>query len=184
MAKKKESKVEIERTYNVPSRKGFRHTAKYKKTAKAMRTLQEFLKHHLKTDNVKIGGHLNMLLWENGIRNPPHHVKVHAWISEKDGKKEAKVELEGFEFKGAIQAEKKKEPETMKDKLAAKLGVDAEAKPEEQKEDKKEEKKPEEKQEAPATPATAPVAEKKEEPAAEAKPAEKKPRTPRKKAAE
>ncbi len=139
---KKESKVEIERTYNVPLRKGFHLTAKYKKSARAMRTLQEFLCHHMKAEKVLIGEHLNLFIWKHGIRNPPHHVKVHVW---KKGD-EVKAELEGFDFKGAVKAEKKKEPTTMKDKLAAKLGVDAEEKAEA----KKEAPKAEEKKEAPA----------------------------------
>jgi large subunit ribosomal protein L31e len=131
---KKESKTEIERTYNVPLRQGFRHTASYKKSAKAMRTLKEFLCKHMKAEDVLIGAHLNEYLWKHGIKNPPHHVKVHVW---KKGD-EVKAELEGFEFKGAIRSEKKKEPETMKDKLAAKLGVDANAKPESKKDSVKE----------------------------------------------
>jgi len=186
---KKESKIEIERTYNVPLRKGFHLTASYKKSARAMRTLQTFLCKHMKAEKVLIGGHLNTFIWKHGIKNPPHHVKVHVW---KIGD-EVKAELEGFEFKGAVKSEKKKEPTTMKDKLAAKLGVDAEAKPEEKKEakaeakkeePKAEEKKAEEKKEATAEAKPEPAAEKAEAKHEEKEaPAVKKKRAPAKKKA-
>jgi large subunit ribosomal protein L31e len=135
---KKESKPEIERSYNVPLRKGFHDTAGYKKSAKAMRTLQEFLRKHMKTEDVLIGRRLNEFIWKHGIKNPPHHVKVHVW--KKDD--QVKAELEGYDFTGAVRSEKKKEPETMKEKLAAKLGVDT-TKPEaEKKTDEKKESAP------------------------------------------
>ena len=137
---KKETKEKIERSYNVPLRKSFRETAKYKKTPRAIRALRAFLQKHMKCEEVKLGMHLNEHMWKHGIKNPPHHIKVHV-IKEDDV---VKAELEGFEFKEAIKsAPKKKGPETMKDKLAAKLGVKEEA-AEEKKEETKEEEKEEE----------------------------------------
>ena len=129
---KKEAKEKIERSYNIPLRKSTRPVVKHKKTPRAIRTIREFLQKHMKSENIQLGMHLNEHMWKHGIKNPPHHVKVHV-IKEGD---EVKAELEGFEFKGAVKSEgKKEEPKTMKDKLAAKLGVDTEAKPEEKKEE-------------------------------------------------
>jgi large subunit ribosomal protein L31e len=119
MAKKKETKVKVERSYNIPLRKSFRSTAKHKKTPRAVRTIRQFLEKHMKSENILLGMHLNEHLWKHGIKNPPHHVKVHV-IKEDDV---VRAELEGFEFKEAAKAEKKKEPKTMKDKLEKKLGV-------------------------------------------------------------
>nr|MCK4930462.1 60S ribosomal protein L31 [Nanoarchaeota archaeon] len=125
----------MERSYNVPLRKSFRHSAKHKKTPKAVRAVREFLKKHMKAEKIRLGMHLNEHLWKHGIKNPPHHVKVHA-LKEDDV---VKAELEGFEFKEAVKAEKKKkEAPTMKDKLAAKLGI-KEAPKEEKKEEVKKE---------------------------------------------
>ena len=118
MAKKKETKKEkLERTYNIPLRRKFRNIAKHKKTPKAVRTIKEFLKKHMKADNIKLGMHLNEYLWKHGIRNPPHHAKVNV-VKEDDV---VKAELQGFKFKDAVKAEKKKEPVSMKEKLTAKL---------------------------------------------------------------
>jgi len=137
---KKETKPKLERSYNVPLRKSYRKIAKHKKTPRAARALRAFLQKHMKAEEVKIGMHLNEYLWRHGIKNPPHHVKVHA-VKEDDV---VKAELEGFEYKEAVKSEpKKKGPETMKDKLAEKLGVKEEAKQEKkaEKAEKKEEKK-------------------------------------------
>ena len=147
--KKKEPKIQLERSYNIPLRKSFRHTAKHKKTPKAVRAVREFLRKNMKADDGKIrmGMHLNEHLWKHGIKNPPHHVKVHA-VKEDDV---VKAELEGFKFKEAVKVEpKKKEPDTMKDKLAAKLGVKEEpAKPKKEQKEEKEDKPKEEKKEEP-----------------------------------
>jgi large subunit ribosomal protein L31e len=132
MAKKKEAKISLERSYNIPLRKSYRETAKHKKTPRAIRTIRAFLQKHMKSDDIKLGMHLNEHLWKHGIKNPPHHVKVHA-VKQEDV---VKAELEGFEFKEAIKSEKKKEPKTMKEKLEKKLGVEP------AKEEKKEEIKP------------------------------------------
>ncbi|MBN2053254.1 60S ribosomal protein L31 [Candidatus Woesearchaeota archaeon] len=142
---KKEAKEKLERSYNVPLRKSFREIVKHKKTPRAVRALKDFLQKHMKCEDVKLGMHLNEYMWKHGIKNPPHHVKVHA-VKEDNV---VKAELEGFDFKEAVKAiAKKKEPETMKDKLAAKLGVKEELVKGEEKEEKKEEAKAEEKTEA------------------------------------
>ncbi|MBN2459495.1 50S ribosomal protein L31e [Candidatus Woesearchaeota archaeon] len=143
---KKEPKVKLERSYNIPLRKSFRLMAKHKKTPRAVRAVKEFLAKHMKSDDIQLGMHLNEYLWKHGIRNPPHHVKVHV-IKEDDV---VKAELEGFEFKGAVKAEpKKKEPTTMKEKLAKKMGIEdvAEEQAEEKQAEAKEEKQAEAKEE-------------------------------------
>ncbi|MGV8151168.1 MAG: 50S ribosomal protein L31e [Candidatus Woesearchaeota archaeon] len=85
----------IERTYNVPLRSGFRNKTMYKKTKKAVTTLREFLKQHMKSDKILIGKNLNEHLWKHGIKNPPHHVKITV-IKEDDGT--VKAELLGFKY--------------------------------------------------------------------------------------
>lgn len=118
----------IERTYNVPLRIGFRNTARYKKTKKAVTTLREFLAKHMKSDKILIGKNLNKFLWKHGIKNPPHHVKVTV-IKEDDGT--VKAELLGFKYEHMTKAER----EAVKDKKEK-----AEKKnKEEKKESKKEE---------------------------------------------
>ncbi len=76
MAKTEETKIELEREYNVPLRKGWLKSPKYKRAKKAIRTLKEFLQRHMKSENVKIGKYANIKVWEKGMKNPPHHLKV------------------------------------------------------------------------------------------------------------
>ncbi|MBN1376857.1 60S ribosomal protein L31 [Candidatus Woesearchaeota archaeon] len=133
----KDNEKEIKRTYNVPLRKGFINTPKYKRTKKAVSTLKLFIKKHMKTDNVKIKKELNDHLWKKGIKNPPHHVRVD--VIKKDNI--AYVNLEG---KSLETEEKKKAPEgkieEIKEKLSGAKKKDSKPKkPEnkEQKDDKK-----------------------------------------------
>ena len=111
MAKKQEKEKVLERTYNVPLRKGTRRAPNWKRTKKAVSVLREFLAKHMKSDNVKLSKELNEKLWEHGIKNPPHHVKVNAT---KDDKGVVKVELFGQQEKSKKPAKESKGKETKK----------------------------------------------------------------------
>lgn len=140
MADKKEKKTTVERTYNVPLRKEWLKVPRYKRSKKAVKALKEFLSKHMKSDNVRIGMHLNEFIWKDGIKNPPHHVKVHV---EKDDE-EVRAELAGFDFKEAVKAKPKEEKATgLKGKLEEAMSSTKEPKAEEKKAEKKDEKKEE-----------------------------------------
>lgn len=97
--------ADLERTYNVPLRKEFQKAPPYKRAKKAIKALKEFLVKNMKSENVLLGPKVNEKIWEKGIKNPPHHVKITA-IKNPEG--EVRAELFGFEFKKK-QAAKKKE---------------------------------------------------------------------------
>ncbi len=126
--------AKLERTYNIPLRKGFLNTPKYKRAKRAIRLVREFLQKHMKCEDIKLGKELNENLWERGIKNPPHHIKVTA-IKEDDV---VKAELIGFEYKEAVKSQKKKEDGGLKEKIASKLGIKADEE-ETKEEDKKKE---------------------------------------------
>ncbi len=65
-----------ERIYNVPLRRKFLNTPKYRRAKKAVNALREFISRHLKVEIVKIDNTVNQQIWKNGIKNPPHHIKV------------------------------------------------------------------------------------------------------------
>jgi ribosomal protein L31E len=78
---KKENKVELEREYIVPMRKGFMNVPHYRRAKKAVKTLKEFMVKHMNirdgdTRKVKVNIHLNNEIWFRGIRNPLHKIKV------------------------------------------------------------------------------------------------------------
>ena len=147
MAKKEEaSKVILERNYNIPLRKETLKAPKYRKAKKAVTAVREFITQHMKPQEIKIGRYLNLKIWEHGIKNPPHHVKVTAT---KDDKGKVLVELTGapkeqpkVEEKKPVKKEEKK-PETKAEKQEEKI----EKKIEEAKEEKAEEAKKIEKEE-------------------------------------
>jgi large subunit ribosomal protein L31e len=85
----------IERVYNIPLRKTFLKVPRYKRTNKAITALRDFIIRHMKSEDIRIGKNLNQELWKNGIKNPPHHVKV-TLIKEDSGL--VKAELFGFKF--------------------------------------------------------------------------------------
>lgn len=83
MAAKKLTEKTLERTYNVPLRQGTRNAPNWRRTKKAVSVLREFLAQHMKSENVKISKAVNEKLWEHGIKNPPHHIKVTVTKDEK-----------------------------------------------------------------------------------------------------
>ncbi len=139
--KGKESKIVLERTYNIPLRREWLKVAKYRRAKKAVKAVKQFLIKHMKSEEVKVGKYINLEIWKHGIKNPPHHVKVNVT---KDDKGLVKSELVGAPVE-KVPEKKKKKPETTAEKV--KDMMEKKEKPEE----KKEETKAEEKKEAPKT---------------------------------
>ena len=76
----------MERNYVIPLRKEFQKAPIYKRAQKAAYATKAFLQKHMKTENVKLGRHLNMYIWKNGPRNPPGKVEVHVeLVKDADG---------------------------------------------------------------------------------------------------
>lgn len=104
--------AQTERTYVVPLRKEWLKAQRYKRAKKAVIGLRKFLQKHMKSDDVRLGKHLNLELWKHGIRNPPSKVKVNV---SKDEKGVVKAELFGapvetIETKTQTKKEETKEP--------------------------------------------------------------------------
>ena len=68
--------TDIKREYIIPLRRGFANTPRYKRTNKAVRVLKEFIKKHMKSEEIRLGKKLNEFLWKDGIKNPPAKVNV------------------------------------------------------------------------------------------------------------
>jgi len=117
MAKTKTETKTLERTYNIPLRKEYSKVPRWKKTNKAVSAVKKFLKKHMKSEEVKLGKHLNEKLWKHGIKNPPHHIKV---ITIKDEKGIVRAELFGHK----IETKKKevKKPSKLQE-MAKKAGI-------------------------------------------------------------
>lgn len=142
--KKAESKIVLEREYNVPLRRKYLLVPKYKRTNKAVKTLREFIAKHMKSDDIKLGRYLNDMIWKDGAKKPPHHVEV---IAKKDDQGVVFVEMKGAPVK------KKKEESKKDDKKSevkeAKETSAKETKPEVKEAEVVEEKKETKKEETP-----------------------------------
>ena len=156
MAKEKtqEPKLIIEREYIVPLRQGWLKVPKYKRAAKAVKTLKEFIARHMKIYDrdlrkVKVDIILNNEIRFRGMKKPPAKIKVKAKKFD-DGN--VKVELVNIptHIRFARLRQEKKSSEVAK-KIEEKKKAEEEMKKEERKtEELKEEKKEEarEKEEA------------------------------------
>ena len=169
MAKKKEAepKVVLERVYNVPLRREFMKAPNWNRSKKAVKALKEFIVKHMKSENVLIGKYVNQQIWKDGIKNPPHHIKVNAIKDDKGTvkvelvelpksaerklKKEKEAELKAKDEKEKKKPEEKPKEEKKEEKIEDKLGVEekTDQKKAEEKEKLKELKKELPKQEAP-----------------------------------
>ncbi len=114
-----EKSKEVTRTYTIPLRSAFRNAARYKKTNRAVRAVRAFLQRHLKSDDIRLGQHLNTFLWARGISHPPPRVTVTA-VKDEEGV--VRAELEGKEFRESVKPmPKEEEPEGLKEKLESTL---------------------------------------------------------------
>lgn len=151
-----------ERTYIINVRKEVAKVPRYKKTSKAVKAVRNFIKKHMKNEDVRLGNYLNAKIWSQGNKHPP--VKYHIKATEKEDEKNNKhvfVELVDAPVEVKKETKKKK---SLKERLLAKK---------ETKEEKAEEK-TEEKKEKPT---------KEEKPVKEEKPKKEKPKKePKKKA--
>ena len=104
-----------EKLYTIPLRKAF-NKPKFSRADVAVRIIKNYVKTHLKVNDVKIGKHLNHTIWENGKVNIPRKVRVSVSKENNTGY----TELAGFEFEKMTVDEVK--AGGMKEKLMDRLG--------------------------------------------------------------
>ena len=73
----------MERVYIIPLR-DVKRVPRTMRSPKAVRHVKEFLKRHMKSDEIKIDSSVNEKIWERGIQKIPPKIKVKA-IKEEDG---------------------------------------------------------------------------------------------------
>ena len=85
--------TELKRDYVVPLRRKTRLAPKWRRSKKAVSVLKEFIRKHMKTDDVIICSELNEHIWRNGSKNPPGKVSVTALRAEIAGENRTIVNL-------------------------------------------------------------------------------------------
>ncbi len=100
-----------EKIFTIPLRDVF-EKPRTKRAKLAVNFVRNFLKRHMKSENVKIGASINKVVWSRGIQKPPRRVKVHALKTEAG----IYVELVGVDIKPPTEAEIKKKAEKLAEK--------------------------------------------------------------------
>jgi len=85
-AEEEEEEIEVveERVCTIPFRRVWA-TPRGKRTPRASRMLRDFVKRHMKTDNVEISNEVNEELWARSIKKPPRQIKVRL-VKDKEGR--------------------------------------------------------------------------------------------------
>jgi len=85
-AEEGEEEIEVveERIYTIPFRKVW-STPRGKRTPRASRMLRDFVRRHMKTEDVEISNEVNEELWARSIRKPPRQIKVRL-VKDKEGR--------------------------------------------------------------------------------------------------
>ncbi|MCD6402707.1 MAG: 50S ribosomal protein L31e [Candidatus Aenigmarchaeota archaeon] len=78
-----------ERIYTINLRKDYIKVARWRRANRAMRFIKEYIKRHMKVEEVKIGKELNEYIWYRSREKPPGRVRV--IVTKED--KVAKVDL-------------------------------------------------------------------------------------------
>ncbi len=73
----------MERVYIIPLR-DVKRVPRTIRSPKAVRLVREFLKKHMKAEDIKIDNSVNEKIWERGIQKVPPKIKVKA-TKEEDG---------------------------------------------------------------------------------------------------
>ncbi len=123
MAEKKDG----EHVYTIPLRNAYEKSLRMR-SRYAVGIVRNFLKTHMKTEDVRLGTRLNEAIWARGMKKPPRKVKVSAL---KEGAV-VKAELFGHKYE-EFKALPKKERKGMKEKMMERLTPLAAKKQEEEK---------------------------------------------------
>ncbi|MCS7097229.1 MAG: 60S ribosomal protein L31 [Candidatus Methanomethylicia archaeon] len=73
----KKQDIILERIYTIPLRIAY-FVPRWKRTARAVRFVRDFLSKHMKSDHVVITPELNEVLWLRGAKRPLRRVRVRA----------------------------------------------------------------------------------------------------------
>ena len=68
----------MERIYTINLKKEVSKTTRENRSNKAIRTIREFLKDHMKAEKVRIGESISKKIWEGGNQNPPSKIRIKA----------------------------------------------------------------------------------------------------------
>ena len=139
--------AELKREYVIPLRRKTKTAPKWRRSKKAVVVLKDFIRKHMKTEDVIVCSELNSFIWERGIKNPPGKVSVVALKTEINGTEKTLVNLSevGIDNQMALYATVQPQSAELDDKESQEEVVDAEVKEESSVEEETKEEKPKKK---------------------------------------
>ena len=100
-----------EKVFTIPLRDAY-NEQRTKRSKVAINIVKDFLKRHMKSENIFIGDSINKQVWSRGIQKPPRRIRIHA-LKENDV---VYAELLDVEIKTPSAEEVKKKEEKEKEK--------------------------------------------------------------------
>ncbi len=85
--------ADLKREYVVPLRRRTSTAPKWRRSKKAVSVLKDFIRKHMKTENVIVCNDLNEYVWSKGGKNPPGKVEVIALKTKVNGEESTIVNL-------------------------------------------------------------------------------------------
>jgi large subunit ribosomal protein L31e len=78
-----------EQIYIIPLR-DVQHTPRWERGKRAMKAIRDFLRQHMKSDEIKLDQSINEAVWERGSHKPPSRIRIRAMKFE-DGQVQAEL---------------------------------------------------------------------------------------------
>lgn len=85
--------ADLKREYVIPLRRKTRTAPRWRRSKKAVSVLKDYVRKHMKTDDVIVCKELNELIWKDGARHPPGKVSVTALRTDVAGEPRTLVNL-------------------------------------------------------------------------------------------
>jgi len=117
-----------EKIFTINLRNAISKAPKWEKSKKSVYFVRNFLKRHMKGDEIKIGKSITELIWAGGNQNPPGKIRIKA-IETEEGEGDEKKKIIKAELLGVVFPEETKKEK--KDKLKEEKVKKKEEKPEE-----------------------------------------------------
>jgi large subunit ribosomal protein L31e len=109
-----------EKIFTINLRKLTLKAPKWEKSKKSVALIRNFLKRHMKTDEIKLDKSITEEIWKRGSQRPPAKIRIKAYETE-EGEKEEKRKVVKAELLGVIHEEVKEKKEEIEKKVEEKV---------------------------------------------------------------
>jgi len=108
-----------EKIFTINLRKLALRESKWKKSKKSVALVRNFLKKHMKTDEIKLDKSITEEIWKRGSHKPPAKIRIKAYETE-EGEKDEKKKFVKAELLGVVREEVKEKKEEIEKKVEEK----------------------------------------------------------------